>query len=122
MTQFIHVASHLLELNTENNSNIAPSLPNGQNEVSDIQQRLQKMDTLEKEFESLRSELDISDTLTKNIVCKEVLTSIGICHQMSIYVHTYQAMFADRKVEKNIEFVCKYLVSSEFHYPCKLLH
>lgn len=41
-----------------NKNNITPPLPNGQNEISEIQQRLQKMDTLEKEFESLRSELD----------------------------------------------------------------
>lgn len=33
-------------------------LPNWQDEVSEIQQRLQKMETLEKEFELLRSERD----------------------------------------------------------------
>ena len=38
-----------------NKNNITP---NGQNEISEIQQRLQNMGTLEKEFESLRSELD----------------------------------------------------------------
>lgn len=57
MIEFIRVDFYLFILDIEITITFS-SLPNVQNEISDIQQRLQKMDTLEKEIESLRYELD----------------------------------------------------------------
>jgi cell shape-determining protein MreC len=56
MIEFIRVDFYLFILDIEITNMLL--MPNVQNEISDIQQRLQKMDTLEKEIESLRYELD----------------------------------------------------------------